>query len=319
MNAPTLQDIQAARPVVDAHLPRTPLLHSAPLSRMTGCDVWLKLESLAPIGSFKGRGAINRIARLTPEEKSRGVITASTGNHGGAVAWAAHKTGAAATVVLPRGVPDIKRQTIEDAGAHIMVDGANWNESCAVARQIARERGMLYLEDGEDPTIMAGAGTVALEILDDLPEVDVIVVPVGGGNFIAGCGIAVKGVKPSVRLVGVQSEAAPGVFQSWQAGRVVSAECHTFAGGMATTGPVEMAFDVMRKTVDGMYLVSEEELLRGIGLTAKHHAFIVEGAAAAPLAALLRYRDDFAGKRVALVVSGRNLDTATLSRAIALV
>ena len=319
MIIPTLQDVCDARTLVDTHLPLTPLLHSAPLSRLAGCDVWLKMESLSPIGSFKGRGAINRIARLSKEEKSRGVITASTGNHGGAVAWAAQKAGASATVVLPVGVPDIKWQTIEDAGAHILVEGANWNESCVVARQIAAERGMLYLEDGEDPAIMAGAGTVALEILEQQPDTDTIIVPVGGGNFIAGCGIVIKGVKPSVRLVGVQSEAAPGVWKSWQAGDVQSADCHTFAGGIATTGPVEMAFRVMRETVDGIYLVNEEELLRGIGLIAKYHAFIVEGAAAAPLAALLRFRGDFAGKCVALVISGRNLDTATLVKALLLV
>jgi threonine dehydratase len=319
MIIPTLQDVCDARALIDAHLPITPLFHSAPLSRLAGCDVWLKMESLAPIGSFKGRGAINRIARLSPEEKLRGVITASTGNHGGAVAWAAQKAGAPATVVLPVGVPDIKRQTIEDAGAHILVEGANWNESCVAARRVAAERGMLYLEDGDDPAIMAGAGTVALEILEQQPDTDTIIVPVGGGNFIAGCGIAIKGVKPSVRLIGVQSEAAPGVWKSWQAGHLQSADCHTFAGGIATTGPVEMAFRVMRETVDGIYLVNEEELLRGIGLIAKHHAFIVEGAAAAPLAALLRFRDDFAGKHVVLVISGRNLDTATLGKALLLV
>jgi threonine dehydratase len=179
---------------------------------------------------------------------------------------------------------------------------------------------------------------VALDILDELPGMEVLVVPVGGGNLIAGCAIAVKAqqpagmrppaastavpkasvLRPAVRVVGVQSEAAPAVWQSWQRGEVVSAESNTFAGGIATTGPVQMAFDVMRRTVDAMYLVSETELMRSIALIAKHHAFIVEGAAAAPLAAVQRYRADFAGKRVVLIVSGRNLDIATLSRALAL-
>jgi threonine dehydratase len=318
MPPPTIQDIIDARAVVDAHLPRTPLLHSPAFSRMLDCEVYLKLECLAPIGSFKARGAINRIARLRPAEKQRGVITASTGNHGGAVAWAAQKIGAPATVVLPVGVPDIKRQAIADAGARIIVEGGNWNESCIVARRMAEEEELLYLEDGEDPAIMAGAGTVALDILDELPGMEVLVVPVGGGNLIAGCAIAVKAQQPAVRVVGVQSEAAPAVWQSWQRGAVVSAESNTFAGGIATTGPVPMAFDVMRRTVDAMYLVSDDELMRCIALTAKHHAFIVEGAAAAPLAAVQRYRADFAGKRVVLIVSGRNLDIVTLARALAL-
>ena len=318
MPPPTYHDIVDARVVVDAHLPRTPLLHSPALSRMLECEVYLKLESLAPIGSFKARGAINRIARLTPAEKQRGVITASTGNHGGAVAWAAQKMGTAAVVVLPHGVPDIKRQAIADAGARIIVEGANWNESCVAARRVAARESMLYLEDGEDPVIMAGAGTVALDILDELPEFDVLVVPVGGGNFIAGCAIAVKAKRPSARVVGVQSEAAPAVWQSWQRGEIVSADSRTFAGGIATTAPVAMAFAVMRQTVAGMYLVSEDELMRGIALIAKHHAFIVEGAAAAPLAAVQRYPADFKGQRVVLVVSGRNLDMATLARALAM-
>jgi threonine dehydratase len=174
---------------------------------------------------------------------------------------------------------------------------------------------MLYLEDGEDRAIMAGAGTVALEVMEDAPDTDVLIVPVGGGNFIAGCAIAAKVVRPDVRVVGMQSEAAPGVYQLWQRGAVVMAECNTFAGGMVTTGPIEMAFAVMREKVDAMYLVGEDELLRGIALLAKQHALIGEGAAAAPLAALLRYRRDFAGKRVVLLVSSRNLDVDTLSRA----
>ncbi|MBI5880434.1 MAG: pyridoxal-phosphate dependent enzyme [Chloroflexi bacterium] len=319
MNLPVFEDVARAQTVVDAYRLRTPLWPSPALGRLTGCDVWLKLECLAPIGSFKGRGAINRVAAMTDAEKPRGVITASTGNHGGAVAWAAKQCGVAATVVLPVGVPEIKWQTIEDAGARIIIEGANWNASCAVARSMAQANGMLYLEDGEDPAIMAGAGTVAYEILNEKPEIEVMVVPVGGGNFIAGCGIAARGLKPSIRLVGVQSEAALGVWQSWQEGRVVSAPCETFAGGIATTGPVEAAFGVMQKTVDTIKLVSEDELMHGIALIAKHHALIVEGAAAAPLAALLRYPTEFAGRRVALVLSGRNLDAGTLGKALTMV
>ena len=307
----------SARAIVDAHLPRTPLLRSPALSRMAGCEVFLKLECLAPIGSFKGRGAIVRIAQLTADEKVRGVITASTGNHGGAVAWAAQKMNIVATVVLPVGVPDIKRDAIADAGARIIVAGQNWNESCVVARQHAAQDGLLYLEDGEDPAIMAGAGTVALDVLDECPEAEALLIPVGGGNLIAGCALAAKSVKPTVRIVGVQSEAAPGVYQSWQRGAVVTVECQTFAGGIATTGPVETAFRLMQQTVDEMLLVSEAELLRGIALLAQAHALIAEGAGAAPLAALLRYRAQFAGRRVVLLVSGRNLDVGTLAKALA--
>lgn len=319
MNPPTLADIERARGALALHAPPTPLLHSPALSRLTGADVHLKLECLGPAGSFKWRGAINRLAALTDDERGRGVMTASTGNHGAAVAWAARMSGARATVVLPRGVPDIKREAIADAGASILEQGANWNESCAVARGLAAEGGMLYVEDGEDPAIMAGAGTLALEVLDALPDVQDVVMAVGGGNLIAGCGIAFKSRAPATRVIGVQSEAAPGSYLSWRAGRITSAACDTFAGGMATTGPVPMAFDVMRATVDEMLLVSEAELMRAIGLIAARHALIAEGAGAAALAAVLRHPAPFVGRRMALVITGRNLDAGTLAAALATV
>lgn len=317
MNPPTLADIERAREALARRAPPTPLLHSAALSRLTGADVHLKLECLGPTGSFKWRGAANRLTALTDAERRRGVMTASTGNHGAAVAWAAHDADMRATVVLPHGVPDIKRDAIADAGADILVQGANWNESCARARRLAAERGMLYVEDGEDPAIMAGAGTLALEVLDALPDVQDVVMAVGGGNLIAGCAIAVKGRAPAARVIGVQSEAAPGSYLSWRIGRITEAACDTFAGGMATTGPVPMAFDVMRRAVDDMLLVSEDELMRAIGLIAARHALIAEGAGAAALAAVLRYPALFAGRRVALVITGRNLDPRTLAAALA--
>ena len=313
---PSLRDIERARSIVDAHRPRIPALYSPVFSRMAGCEVYLKLECLGPMGSYKWRGAINCLAQLAPDERARGVITASTGNHGAGVAWAARQVGITATVVLPVGMPDIKRNNIADMGGQVVIGGNNWNESCAVARGIAHDRGMRYIEDGDDPAVMAGVGTIALDILDELPDAGAMVMAVGGGNLIAGCAIAARGKRALLQLIGVQSDAAPGTWQSWRRGEIVSAACDTFAGGMATTGPVEMAFQVMRAHIDDILLVSEEELLQAIALLVRHHALITEGAGAAPLAALLRYREQFALKRVVLLVSGRNLDAPTLMKAL---
>ncbi len=316
MPPPTLADILRARRDLQNHLAPTPLVPSPALSRLAGCEIFLKLECLAPVGSFKARGVIARLARLSSDEAAHGVITASTGNHGAALAWAARRLGLPATVVLPEGVPEIKRQSIADAGAAIVQAGRDWNESCLTAKALAAQSGALYLEDGSDPIIMAGAATVAFDVLEELPEAEVLVVPVGGGNLIAGCGLVARALRPDLTLVGVQSEAAPGAFLSWQRRELVLADCQTAAGGIATRGPLEMAFEVMRRTVDEMVLVSEAEWLRAVGLLARHLALIVEGAGAAPLAAVLRYRDVFLGRRVVLVISGRNLEVPTLARAL---
>jgi threonine dehydratase len=228
---------------------------------------------------------------------------------------------------LPTKVSALKRQAIADVGARIVIAGQNWNESLTMARAMAAESGAVYVEDGNDPALMAGAATVALEMLEEQPEIEIIVVPVGSGNLLAGCVLAtsypfVRGLQAAqalqreVEIIGVQSEAAPGSWLSWQRGEIVTAECKTFADGIATTRPLDLAFQVFHDRVAGMYLVSESELLHALALMVKHQTLIVEGAAAAPLAAVLRYPEYFARRRVALVVTGRNIDADTLARAL---
>jgi len=316
-NPPAYDDICQTQALLSRYLLRTPLIHSPQLSALSGADVWLKCECFSEIGSFKARGALAGVSQLSHTEIAHRLICASTGNHGAAMAWAARRVHGRCTVVAPVDTPEIKRNNMRNAGALVVIEGTDWGDSCRIARELAAAEGLHYLEDGEDPWIMAGAGTVGLEIVQDLPETQAILVPVGGGNLIAGCAIAVKSAgETPLQIIGVQSEAAPAVTESMRQKRIVQMPTTTFAGGMATTGPVPMAYAVMQELVDDMLLVSEQELMQSIGHLVRAHGILVEGAGAAPLAALLRYAPRFAGQRVALVLSGRNLDVESLRTAI---
>jgi threonine dehydratase len=318
MNIPSYNDICHVQSLLARHLLRTPLIHSPQLSSFGGADVWLKCECFAEIGSFKARGALACVLQLSQAQIAQGLICASTGNHGAAMAWAVRQVGGSCTVVAPVDTPAIKRNNMLNAGARLVIAGADWGESCQLARKLAAHEGLLYLEDGEDPWIMAGAGTVGLEIAQDLPTTQAILVPVGGGNFIAGCAIATKtNNRTLTQIIGVQSTAAPAVTESMRQKRIVQLPTTTFAGGMATTAPAPLAFAVMQQLVDDMLLVSEQELLDAIGHLVQAHGIVVEGAGAAALAAVLRYAPRFAGQRVVLVLSGRNLDVDSLRAALA--
>ena len=321
MNRPAYNDICQTQTQLSRYLLRTPLIHSPHLSTLSGANVWLKCECFAEIGSFKARGALACVLQLSPAQIAQGIICASTGNHGAAMAWAAQRVQGTCTVVAPVGTPEIKLNNMLNAGARVVIEGTDWGDSCQIARGLAVREGLLYLEDGEDPWIMAGAGTVGLEILQDLPATQAILVPVGGGNLIGGCAIATKtsSAPPRqlpVQIIGVQSEAAPAVTESMRQKRMVQRPTTTFAGGMATTAPVPMAFAVMQELVDDMLLVSEQALLHAIGQLVRAHGILVEGAGAAALAAMLRYASRFVGQTVVLVLSGRNLDVGSLRTAL---
>ena len=317
MKVPGYNDILDTQAILSRYLVRTALIHSPQLSALTAAEVWLKCECFAEIGSFKARGALAGVLKLDPHQLAQGLICASTGNHGAAMAWAARRVKARCAVVAPVGTPEIKINNMLAAGARVVIEGTDWGDSCVIAREMAARDGLLYLEDGEDPWIMAGAGTVALEVLQDLPDAQALLVPVGGGNFIAGCAIAAKhGQTGAPAIIGVQSEAAPAVTYSMREKRILHRPTTSFAGGIATTGPVPMAFEIMQRLVDDMLLVSEDELIQAIGQLVRSHAILVEGAGAAPLAALLRYAPRFAGQTVVLVLSGRNLDVGSLHKAL---
>jgi len=309
MTVPEASELLTARAYVSRHHTRTPLLHSRALSDRYGCDVSLKCEHFAPIGSFKARGALYRLSRV--DRSSRGVVTASTGNHGQGVAHAGTVLGVQTTVVVPDGTPTVKTQAIERLGAKLVYQGRDLAESATAAHAIAEDERLVYIEDGDDPWLMAGAGTVAWEILEDAPETDQIVVPVGGGNLLAGISLVARRLNPSVRLVGVQSEAAPAVYRSWKEGQILEIPSRTFAGGLATNFPGRLSFDVISRDVDEMTLVSEESIRRSVVDGLKETGHLIEGAAAAALAWLEQASLRPASKLV-LVLTGRNIDSREL-------
>jgi threonine dehydratase len=280
---PSPRELMAARHYVSSVHPHTPLRAAPQLSQLSGCDLHVKCEDESPIRSFKGRGAAWCVARLSGPERQAGVITASTGTS------------------------SIKEDRIRSLGAELRVEGADLAEAGLIALSVAEADGMCYIEDGEDPALMAGAATVAWEILEDLPETDLIVVPVGGGNLIAGIALVAKRLNPAIEIVGVQSDAAPAVARSFALSQVVEAPCHTAAGGLATRFPGRLAFEVISDLVDSILLVSEEDLAAHIRDSLSTRAVLIEAAAAAPFAALERYGSAWAGRTVVLVQTGSNI------------
>jgi threonine dehydratase len=310
--APSPAELLAARAFVGQHHPRTPLRALDALSRASGCDVYAKCESEAPVRSFKARGPLWSLSRLGPDERERGVVTASTGNHGQGVAVAGTLLGIRTVVVVPLDTPQLKADRIRGFGAELHVVGDDLDAAAAEAHALAEREGLRYLEDGEDPGLMAGAGSIAWEILEELPGTDAIVVPVGGGNLIAGIGLVAKRLNPAVRVIGVQSDAAPAAVRSWQQRRIVHAPCTTRAGGLATTYPGALALEVMCDHVDEMLLVPEQELGRHVVAVLAATGAAIELAAAAAYAGFERLAPGLAGRHVVLVQSGGNIPTAEL-------
>jgi threonine dehydratase len=314
---PTSVDLAAARKIVGRHLPRTPLLRSSELSRRLGFDTYIKYENHGPIRSFKARGALCALARLEASTRAAGVVTASTGNHGQGVALAGANLGIPATIVVPEGMPPIKTRAIQDFGGELVVAGGDLAEAAAHAHALATETGATYIEDGEDAGLMAGAATIGCEIFEDLPGVTDIIVPVGGGNLIAGVSLATSLHKPRTRVIGAQSDAAPSVVESWRAGVIVHAPCATFAGGLATSFPGQLAFSVLAPGVSDMKLVSEQDLRDGIVELLRTTGQVAEGAGAAAYAAAKRFSPEFAGRTVVLILSGGNIDAWDLEDLLA--
>lgn len=308
----TLQDIKQAQETIAPYANSTPVMHSKFLSELSGGTVYLKLENQQVTHSFKIRGVINKLLSLTAEEKSRGVVTASAGNHGQAVAYGAQKLGFSAKIVVPTKTPKIKVDGIKQYGADLLLFGETYDLAERKAKEITKQQGRLYISPYNDEAIVAGHGTVGLEILKQLPDAEVIVVPVGGGGLIGGISIAAKSLKPTIRVVGVQSEATPVMYESWKKGKIVPAHRHqryTVAEGLA--GGIEkdsITFSIVQQYVDEVTLVREESIRQAVYLLWKNEKQIVEGSGAAGAALLLENAGMFQGQTVALVVSGGNID-----------
>jgi len=310
--------VEAARERLRGAIYETPCPYSLTLSELSGSTCYLKLENLQMTGSFKERGAANLLLQLDDGERRRGVVAASAGNHGLAVAFHAARLGMPATIVMPTYAPIIKVTSARRYGAEVILHGTNYDEAYERARDVERASGAVFVHPFDDARVVAGQGTLGLELLDQLAELDAVVVPVGGGGLIAGVALAIKARRPAVRVIGVEAEAMPAMQRSLQARQRVRVPAGpTIADGIAVRRVGEVTFDLAARYADEVVTVNEEELANAILLLLEIEKTVVEGAGAAPLAALLNRPLGLAGRHVALVLSGGNIDVTMLSRIIA--
>jgi threonine dehydratase len=303
---PTVDDVREARETIAAHLLPTPLHRHASLSELVGADVLVKHENHLPTGAFKVRGGVNLMARLSSDERDAGVIGASTGNHGQSLAYAGRQFGVAVTICVPVAANPAKVRSILSLGAEILEHGNDYDEARENCERLAVEQGRRYVHSGNEPDLIAGVGTHTLEILEQAADVDAIIVPIGGGSGAAGACIVAKALRPRCEVIGVQSEAAPAAFRSWQSRSVAESSMATAAEGLATRIGFELPQRILWELLDDFVLVGEDELRDATRLMIEHTRNLVESAGASPLAAALRLRDRLAGKRVALICTGGN-------------
>jgi threonine dehydratase len=308
---PTLADVLEARRRISPHLRPTPWFGYASLDELLDAEVFVKYENHQPVGAFKVRGGVNLISQLSAEERERGVIAASTGNHGQSIAYAARLFGVPATICVPEHANPVKVASMRGLGAELVFHGRDFDEAREHCEQLAKERGYRYVHSGNEPLLIAGVATETLEILQEQPQTDMIIVPIGGGSGAAGACIA-KAISPAIKIIGVQSEAAPAAFRSWQERRLVVDRMQTVAEGLATRAAFELPQQILWQWLDAFVLVSDDEILRAQTLMIEATRNLVEAAGAAPLAAGLRLREALAGKRVALILSGGNASRAQL-------
>ena len=309
----TLSDVLAARRRIGPYLRATPLYRYGALDELLDAEVWVKHENHQPIGAFKVRGGVNLVSRLGEEERQRGLITASTGNHGQSIAFAARLHDVSARICVPERANPLKLDAMRQLGAELIVHGRDFDAAREHCERLASEHGYRYVHSGNEPLLIAGVGTGTLEILEDLPDVDAIVVPIGGGSGAAGACIVAKAIRPEIEVIGVQSDAAPAAFRSWQARALVDDKMATYAEGLATRVPFELPQRILWEHLDDFVLVPDEEIRRANRLLIEGTRNLVEPAGAAPLAAALRLRERFRGKRIALVLSGGNISPAQLA------
>jgi threonine dehydratase len=309
----SFEDVVAAKERIAPYLPRTPLYEYPGLSKLLGFPYHVKHENHQPVGAFKVRGGVNLMSQLSDEEKARGVICATRGNHGQSVAYAAKLFGVQAVVVIPEGNNPEKNAAMEDLGADLVVHGKDFDEAVAKAETLKAEHGYRYVHSANEPALIAGVGTYALEIFETLKAVDVIIVPIGLGSGISGVSIVAKKLSPDTRIIGVQAEKAPAVCLSWREKKVVTTDsADTIADGLATRVPAPTTLEIINRYVDDVVLVSEQEIVDGIGLLLRETHNLAEGAGAASTAAAFKLREELKGKVVVGVLSGGNIDRATL-------
>ncbi|HEY6148994.1 MAG TPA: threonine/serine dehydratase [Gaiellaceae bacterium] len=314
---PTLADVEAARRRIAPHLQPTPLYPNGALAELVGTEIFVKHENHLPIGAFKVRGGVNLVSQLSEDERRSGVATASTGNHGQSIAFAAGRFGVRAVVCVPEGANPVKLAAMKRLGAELVVHGRDFDEAREHCEALAQEHGYRYIHSGNEPHLIAGVGTATLELLETEPGIDVVIVPIGGGSGAAGACIAGKAVRPELEVIGVQSSAAPAAYRSWQARELLEDRMETRAEGLATRVAFELPQRIMWEHLDDFVLIDEDELDRAVLLMIEGTRNLVEPAGASPLAAALRLKERLAGKKVALILSGGNISPDQLRRLLA--
>jgi threonine dehydratase len=310
--AVTLADIRAAAATIHGATIRTECNESRTLGAVVGCRVWLKFENLQFTSTFKERGALNRLQALSPDERRRGVIAMSAGNHAQGVAYHASRLGIPALIVMPVGTPMVKVENTRRHGAEIVISGVTLEEAGEFARAYAKSHDMILIHPYDDPLVIAGQGTIALEMLEAVPELDTLVVPIGGGGLISGIAVAAKSLKPDLRIVGVQAGLYPSMYNAVKSGQLPM-RGDTLAEGIAVKAPGRITTDIVRRLVDDIMLVSEDQIERAVSMLISIEKTVVEGAGAAGLAAMLSAPERFAGKNVGLVLTGGNIDTRLIA------
>lgn len=313
----TLADIYAARERIAGAIYRSPCPYSLLLSRLLKCEIYCKLDHLQVTGSFKERGARNRLERLSPEQKKTGVVAASAGNHAQALAYHGTELGVPVTVVMPVYAPLTKVTNCRSFGAEVILEGQSYDHSKQFAMKLAESRGLTYVPGFDDADIIAGAGTLALEILQDVPDVDAVIIPVGGGGLIAGCSVAIKESNPRVRVIGCETANAPTLRASLDAGKIVKIPSKpTLADGLAVAEVGKLCYELAKKYVDDVVLVDEAHLAQAVLRLLELEKAVLEGAGAAALAAMLQHDLGLSGKKVVLVLCGGNIDLTMVGRVI---
>ena len=311
----SIDSIREAATRLEGEVNLTPCLASRTLSAICGCEVFLKFENLQFTASFKERGALNKMAQLTPEERAKGVLAVSAGNHAQAVAYHAERMGIAATIVMPRFASSVKVENTRGFGAEVVLEGDTFDDARAIGLKLAAERGLTVVHPYDDAAVIAGQGTVALEMLAQQPGIDTLVIAIGGGGLIAGIAIAAKALKPAIRIVGVQTERFPAAWNS-KHGQNRESRQATIADGIGVKSPGTLTLPVIRDLVDDVVLVSEDDIEQAILMLLEIEKTVVEGAGAVGLAALMKDKASFAGRKVGLVLCGGNIEPLVLAEII---
>ena len=317
MQAPTFQDILRAQRQIRPYLARTPLYSYPALNDLLGTTIYIKHENYQPVGAFKVRGGVNLVSRMSADERARGIIAASTGNHGQSVAYAARLFGVRTIIVVPEQANPGKVAAMRGMDAEVIHWGANFDEARLHCEELANEHGYRYIHSGNEPLLVAGVGTYALEMLEDEPELQTIFVPIGGGSGASGVCLAVKTLNPTIRVIGVQAEESPAAYESWRQRSLLTAPNRTAAEGLATGSAFELPQAILWSNLDDFLLVSEAEIKQAMLWMLERAHSLAEGAGSAAVAGAYKMRDQLQGQRVGVVCSGGNASLASLREALA--